>query len=158
MRSSRRTFLKNSAVAGATVALGALPGSSAILQDDGSCTAVEPLTDSPSSAPGATAKAFTRGLGIYPGDPRDDFSPKTVIDNSRYRNLALLRPAYHSSSYDYNLTAQLVTDGIKATHLPQWVVVSDQRSRGPLPKTEREVVLDHSPMNTTGSDGRDRAN
>ena len=23
---------------------------------------------------------FTRGLGIYPGDPREDFSPELVID------------------------------------------------------------------------------
>ena len=152
MPSSRRTFLKNSAVAGATVALGALPGSSAILQDDGSSTAVEPLTDSPSSAPGATAKAFTRGLGIYPGDPRDDFGPKTVIDNSRYRNLALLRPAYHSSSYDFNLTAQLVTDGIKDTGWPNWVATSTS-STGVLPKVQREFVLDHAHTTTTNVQG-----
>ena len=41
-----------------------------------------------------------------------------------YRNLALHRPAYQSSSYDYNLTAQLITDGIKDTRLPRWVAVS----------------------------------
>ncbi len=90
---------------------------------------------------------FTRGLGIYPGDPREDFSPELVIDSVTYRNLALLRPAYHSSSYDYNLTAQLVTDGIKDTRLPDWVATSTS-SRGALPKNERELVLDHSRTNS----------
>jgi hypothetical protein len=66
-----------------------------------------------------------------------------VIDASTYRNLALLRPAYHSSSYDYNLTAQLITDGIKDTQLPTWVAVSEG-FRGPLPKPEREDILDHT--------------
>jgi hypothetical protein len=33
-----------------------------------------------------------------------------VPDTQTYRNLALHRPAYASSRYDYNLTAQLVTD------------------------------------------------
>jgi len=91
---------------------------------------------------------YTAGIGVYPGEPSENFDPILIPDTSgAYRNLALLRPAYHSSSYDYNLTAQLVTDGIKATGLPQWVVVSEG-TRGPLPKTEREVVLDHCPMNT----------
>jgi len=90
--------------------------------------------------------AYTRGIGVYPGAPAEDFSPELVPDASTYRNLALLRPAWHSSSYDYNLTAQLVTDGIKDTRLPQWIVVSDA-FRGPLPKEEREVVVDHCPMN-----------
>ncbi|MGA8344338.1 MAG: discoidin domain-containing protein, partial [Candidatus Sulfotelmatobacter sp.] len=102
----------------------------------------------PSAASTADAThEFTRGLGVYPGDPREDFSPELVIDRLTYRNLALLRPAYHSSSYDYNLTAQLVTDGIKDTHLPQWVATSTS-SRGALPKTERELVLDHSRTNS----------
>jgi hypothetical protein len=35
-----------------------------------------------------------------------------VTDNEKYRNPARLRPAWNSSSYDYNLTDQLVTDGI----------------------------------------------
>jgi hypothetical protein len=47
-----------------------------------------------------------------------------VPDTQTYRNLALHRPAYASSSYDYNLTAQLVTDGIIDTKSPRWVAVS----------------------------------
>jgi hypothetical protein len=42
-------------------------------------------------------------------------------------HLALRRPAYHSSSHDFNLTAQLVTDGVKETALPRWVVVRTRR-------------------------------
>jgi Exo-beta-D-glucosaminidase Ig-fold domain/Glycosyl hydrolases family 2/F5/8 type C domain/Glycosyl hydrolases family 2, sugar binding domain len=110
-----------------------------------------PTTSSGQSQAGASTGAatneFTRGVGVYPGDPREDFSPELVVDKLTYRNLALLRPAYHSSSYDYNLTAQLVTDGIKDTHLPEWVATSTS-SRGALPKNERELVLDHSRTNS----------
>jgi beta-galactosidase/beta-glucuronidase len=99
------------------------------------------------ASPAAAAEEFTLGVGVYPGDPRQNFSPELVIDKLTYRNLALLRPAYHSSSYDYNLTAQLVTDGIKDTHLPEWVATSAS-SLGALPKNERELVLDHSRTNS----------
>jgi hypothetical protein len=91
---------------------------------------------------------FTRGIGVYPGEPGADFGPLLVPDSTAtYRNLALLRPAFHSSSYDYNLTAQLVTDGIKASNLPQWIVVTDGL-QGPVSKENREVIVDHAPMNT----------
>jgi beta-galactosidase/beta-glucuronidase len=89
------------------------------------------------------SEEFTRGIGIYPGDPREDFSPELVIDSENYRNLALFRPSYHSSSYDYNATAQLVTDGVKDAHMPHCVVTA-VNLRGALPKTEREHPLDHS--------------
>ena len=46
----------------------------------------------------AAAVEFTRGVGVYPGDPKEDFGPTTRIDSSNYRNLALHRPAYHSSA------------------------------------------------------------
>jgi hypothetical protein len=97
--------------------------------------------------PTPAAVEYTRGIGIYPGAPSENFSPTLVEESTTYRNLALLRPAYHSSSYDYNLTAQLVTDGIKDTRLPEWLVVSDPYL-GPLPKEQREVIVDHSPMNS----------
>ena len=70
------------------------------------------------------AGVVTRGPGVYPGDPREDSAPTFRIDGTTYRNLARQRPAYHSSSYDYNLTAQLVTDGIVETAMPRWVVVA----------------------------------
>ena len=87
------------------------------------------------------AQDFTLGVGVYPGDPRENFAPVARIDSTTYRNLALHRPAYHSSSYDYNLTAQLITDGIKETALPRWISVSTSR-QGVLKKNEREWILD----------------
>ena len=49
---------------------------------------------------------------MYPGNPSENFAPLMREDQKTYRNLALHRPAYHSSSYDYNLTAQLATMGM----------------------------------------------
>ena len=87
------------------------------------------------------AQEFTRGLGVYPGDPKEYVGPLLTPETNTYRNLALHRPAYHSSSYDYNLTAQLVTDGIKETKMPRWVSVETSQ-QGVLPKNQREWVLD----------------
>src|SRR5512140_3654995 len=83
---------------------------------------------------------YTRGLGVYPGDPNEDFGPILRPAGDVYRNLALLRPAYQSSSYDYNLTAQLVTDGIKETSLPRWLVTTTSQN-GVAKKHERELML-----------------
>ena len=89
------------------------------------------------------AQQYTRGVGIYPGDPKEYFGPSLAIDSTSYRNLALHRPAWHSSAYDYNLTAQLVTDGIRASKLPRWIVTSTSR-QGVLKKNEREWLLDQT--------------
>ena len=70
------------------------------------------------------AQQYTRGLGVSPGDPKEYAGPHLVVDSSGYRNLALHRAAYQSSAYDYNLTAQLVTDGITEGTLPEWIVTS----------------------------------
>lgn len=90
---------------------------------------------------------YTRGVGIYPGDPAQDFAPALAPDTINYRNLALLRPAYHSSSYDYNLTAQLVTDGIRETALPHWLVTTTSQS-SVAKKNEREFLVDHNSTST----------
>jgi hypothetical protein len=133
MSASRRDFLKVSAAVGATLAVEGIPA----LAHPG-------LTNgnTPSSAAAEKAVEFTRGLGVFPGAPSEFFGPDLIAAEPTYRNLALRRPAYHSSSYDYNLTAQLVTDGIKETRLPEWVVV---RAGGmePLGKLDRETLLDH---------------
>ena len=94
------------------------------------------------------AQQYTRGIGVYPGDPKEYMGPALVVDSSTYRNLALHRPAYQSSAYDYNLTAQLVTDGIRDTALPQWIVTSTS-SKGLLSKQEREVFLDGNVTSST---------
>ena len=55
------------------------------------------------------------GLGVYPGNPEENFSPTIVKGSGEYRNIALMRAAKHSSSADCNQTAQLLTDGITGT-------------------------------------------
>jgi Exo-beta-D-glucosaminidase Ig-fold domain/Glycosyl hydrolases family 2/F5/8 type C domain/Glycosyl hydrolases family 2, sugar binding domain len=89
----------------------------------------------------SNAQQYTRGIGVYPGDPKEYTGPSLTADAGTYRNLALHRPAYQSSAYDYNLTAQLITDGIKTRDLPQWIVTSTS-DKGILGKEEREVFLD----------------
>lgn len=84
---------------------------------------------------------FTRGVGVYPGDPAAFDGPTLTPETATYRNLALHRPAVASSNYDYNLTAQLVTDGIIQDRLPRWLVCSTS-AEGVLPRSEREYVLD----------------
>jgi beta-galactosidase/beta-glucuronidase len=91
--------------------------------------------------PPLDAQTYTRGIGVYPGAPAEDFSPAMRIDSETYRNLALRRPAVHSSSYDYNLTAQLAVDGVKETALPRWIAVSTS-AQGALPRNQREYFLD----------------
>ena len=101
---------------------------------------------------GTQAQNYTRGVGVYPGDPRQDFSPASAIDATTYRNLALRRPAYQSSAYDYNLTAQLVTDGIRANHAPRWIGVRTSKD-GVLPKNQRELLFDDNWVTTIDLDG-----
>jgi hypothetical protein len=100
------------------------------------------------------AQPYTRGPGVYPGDPREDFGPTLESGSAVYRNLALHRPAYHSSSYDYNLTAQLVTDGIKDTRLPRWLATATSE-QGYLKKNERERFVDHNPFTSVELRGSD---
>ncbi len=49
--------------------------------------------------------------------------------------------AYPSSSQDYNLTAQLITDGLIIGEVPAHLTLKTQL--GAVPKNEREWVLDH---------------
>ena len=119
----------------------ALPG----LAATGAAAAAESVVEAaPALVVGGVKGEFTRGVGIYPGARGDVFSPTMRVDATTYRNLALRRAAKHSSSYDYNLTAQLVTDGIKDTRMPRWVAVSTSVD-GALTKPDREIVLDHFP-------------
>src|ERR1035437_2678267 len=99
------------------------------------------------------AEDYTRGVGIYPGNPSEDFSPTLVADNENYRNIAKLRAAYHSSSYDYNLTAQLVTDGIITDEMPDYIALST--NQGVLPKNEREWLFDEKVATEVSIDGKD---
>ena len=82
----------------------------------------------------------TRGIGIYPGEPAAYTGPELVPAGRGYRNLALHRVARHSSSYDYNLTAQLATDGIHASQMPY--TLSLAANGEPLPRHDREKPFD----------------
>jgi hypothetical protein len=95
----------------------------------------------------------TLGVGIYPGSRSENFSPTLVADNNNYRNIAKLRAAYHSSSYDYNLTAQLVTDGIITNEMPDYIALST--NHGVLPKNEREWLFDEKSVTEVSIDGKD---
>jgi hypothetical protein len=83
---------------------------------------------------------YSRGIGRYPGNPEEDFAPELRAAGNTYRNVAQGRMAYHSSSYDYNLTAQLATDGIVATQSPAFINLSTPN--GELQKNEREWLFD----------------
>lgn len=131
MPSSRRTFLKTTLAASAGAALPSLPA----------LASPADASWSPSLLP---ASSFTRGIGVYPGEPSAYFGPGFIHESTSYRNLALNRPASQSSAYDYNLTAQCVTDGIVHTSLPRWVSAYSSAD-GLLAKPARETLLSHWP-------------
>ena len=142
METTRRDFLKTTAIAGAGLTIPAFAHAS-IIAGDG---------DTSGAAAGEYISARpvlpTRGLGLYPGAGLENFDAQIVLDPAApYRNLALLRPAFASSNYDYNLTAQLVTDGIVDTQTPRWLttIINGQT----LSKYERESFVDHAPENIT---------
>ena len=85
---------------------------------------------------------YNLGIGVYPGNPYENSAPVMVQDDS-YRNIALHRASYASSSYDYNLTAQLVTDGIVSAEMPRFLQVSTPE--GGVPRREREWLVDQGP-------------
>ena len=66
-------------------------------------------------------------------------------------NIALNKAAYASSSYDYNLTAQLVTDGVVETGEPAWLRVST--AEGELPRREKEWTVDAGPYSSNRLEG-----
>lgn len=112
------------------------------------------------SGTGATAdKSFersdyyTRGTGQYPGNPEEDFSPSLAPDHSTYRNIALLRSAFASSSHDYNLVAQLATDGLVSDKQPQYLNLSTPE--GDVPRREREWMIDEGPYSRNTFTGGD---
>ena len=91
------------------------------------------------------------GVGIYPGNPKENFSPTIKYDNKTYQNIALLRPVYGSSSYDFCLTPQLLTDGIIETQMPGWIVSSSIKET--YQRSEREKFLDRHPSTRKGFSG-----
>lgn len=83
----------------------------------------------------------TRGIGVYPGNPDEYFGPVMEQDMT-YRNMALHRAVYQSGAHDYNLTAQLLTDGVVDKAQPAFM---DVLANGkPLPANERELTINDS--------------
>ena len=96
---------------------------------------------------------YTRGIGVYPGNPKEDFSPELLPDANEYRNLARMRATTQSSAYDYNLTAQLATDGLVTEEQPRYLVLSTPE--GEKPKREREWMIDGGPYSRNTVQGED---
>lgn len=95
---------------------------------------------------------YTRGIGVYPGAKSEFFGPTAKIDDT-YRNIALLRAAYHSSSYDYNLTGHLATDGIISEATPYFMTVFTQA--GPYEKRDQERPFDDNNTSLTVKGAQD---
>ncbi|MDI9551085.1 MAG: beta-glycosidase [Bacteroidales bacterium] len=96
---------------------------------------------------------FTRGIGEYPGKVDEYAGPALITDSGTYRNLAFRRAAYHSSSYDYNLTGHLVTDGIVTDQSPVFLAVST--SDGLVAKRDRERLFDNNRTSLRVNGGRE---
>ncbi len=101
---------------------------------------------------GNTTSEYTRGIGEYPGHT-DDFAGPEVVAGGTYRNLALHRAAWHSSSHDYNLTGHLVTDGIVLEEMPSYIDLSTHK--GPVAKRDRERLFDDNTTNISVEGGSD---
>lgn len=94
---------------------------------------------------------YNREPGVFPGNPSEDFAPVLVSGGSEYRNLALNRAASHSSSFDYNLTAQLVTDGLVAQRVPATFLLYTEK--GEVGRVDREKILDNSTWTNITEEG-----
>ncbi len=92
------------------------------------------------AAVGTSAQVMNRPIGQYPGNPGEYYGPALVSSDNSYRNLALHRTVYQSSSWDFNLTSQLLTDGIIDKHSPAWLNVTTPE--GPMPPHKREACID----------------
>ena len=94
----------------------------------------------------------TRGIGVYPGRQSESFAP-TLRRDFDYRNTALHRMVYHSSSLDANLTGQLVTDGTVYRGEPCRLQVS--MPDGVVARRDAEKLLDgnvHTRLMVKGED------
>ena len=95
---------------------------------------------------------MNRKPGNYPGNPEEWFAPQLVTDNT-YRNVAKLRAAYASSSIDYNLTAQLATDGIVSETMPPTTQLFTQA--GEVPRIQKEIIFDSNDVTSYVVNGDD---
>ena len=85
------------------------------------------------------AQQLNRPIEQYPGNPNEYYGP-TLVPGNPWSNIALNRIVYQSSSWDYNLTSQLLTDGIIKDKAPAWLNVTTPE--GPLSPNKREACID----------------
>ena len=71
--------------------------------------------------------------------------------DDQMENIALNKAAYASSSYDYNLTAQLATDGEVLAEEPAWLRV--RTAEGELARREKEWTVDAGPYSSNRLEG-----
>ena len=91
----------------------------------------------------ASQNKQTRGIGLYPGNITENFSPILKKGKQKYTNLALNKATYSSSCYDYNLTSQLATDGIITNKKPYYIKV--YTNKGIVNKEDRNILFDYKP-------------
>lgn len=106
-----------------------------------------------SSCSSNNKETFTKGIGIYPGEASENFSPEITTDKDSYRNIALNRAAYASTSYDYNLTAQLITDGIITKKLPYYTNLKCNNET--VVKNHKEYIFDGNHITGESINGRE---
>ncbi|MBR5699205.1 MAG: discoidin domain-containing protein [Prevotella sp.] len=87
------------------------------------------------------AQEKSRGIGIYPGAPEEFFGPQ-LVDSKEYRNVARGRIVYQSSAFDFNMTAQLLTDGIVEKKGITPVFLEVTTPDGQLSQRQRESTID----------------
>ena len=87
------------------------------------------------------AQEKSRGIGIYPGAPEEFFGPQ-LVDSKEYRNVSRGRMVYQSSAFDFNMTAQLLTDGIVEKKGITPVFLEVTTPEGQLPQRQRESTID----------------
>ena len=95
----------------------------------------------------------TLGIGHYPGAPEENFAPTLAPDTTTYCNIAKHRSAFASSIHDYNLTAQLLTDGVIETAAPQYLELTVNDTIAP--RREREWMFDDGPYSRATLNGSD---
>ena len=76
---------------------------------------------------------FTRGIGRYPGRVSQFTAPRMVKDYD-YRNIALNRMVFTSSNADFNLTGQLITDGLVTKNEPAFLSVRTNEGEWQRPR------------------------
>ncbi len=102
--------------------------------------------------PASSQRQITRGIGVYPGRSSESFEPSMRRDYG-YRNVALHRMVYQSSSVDANLTGQMVTDGAVYQGEPARLRVSTPK--GEIGRRDAEKTLDgnvHTRLMIEGDD------